>query len=97
MSAKTIVISVPKTKNFNVIKQPPTTFSRIVSVSPPISTTTLNLNNPLPKSNAILSPSYIEIKDEPMDGLEFLNKESKPPRKRQRLDHLTVEQKVMRR
>jgi len=38
-----------------------------------------------------------DIKDEPMDYLDFIHEDAKPPRKRQRLDHLTVEQKVQRR
>lgn len=99
-SNKTIVITVPKINSLsNVSKQlvtSSTKFSRPTETLPRIITAhnpSIFNTNHLPKISQFASSFQDIVKDEPdMDKTD-----NKPPRKRQRLDHLSLDQKIMRR
>lgn len=82
-TAKTIVITLPK----NISGTP------MVLPAPSPATTAIagkQLTN-------ILTGNYVSVIKEEVPDMEGNNSEGKPPRKRQRLDHLTMEEKIMRR
>jgi len=82
-AAKTIVITLPKRINPG---------GRVILPSPSSATTAIASK----QLSSILSGNFVQlIKDEPSDSQ--MDDMEKPPRKRQRLDHLTMEEKIMRR
>jgi len=84
-STKTIVITLPRHLN-------PAGGSVVVPATSPAATT-INSNH----LSSFLAGNCIQvIKNEPRDGT-MEEDDSKPPRKRQRLDHLSMEEKLMRR
>lgn len=62
----------------------------------PASPATLATDMAPQQRSSVITGGFLQvIKDEPADGM--LDESDKPPRKRQRLDHLSNEEKIMRR
>lgn len=97
-SSKTIVITVPKARSiYSIPKHNQRSFSipkiakdiRYHSYDKQIIHTMA--------SNISLSNLLDNVKDELSDDDDLQAENTKPPRKRQRLDHLSLEQKILRR
>jgi len=89
-SYKTIVVTIPKTPNQKFILNK--------NSGPRIIRTSKSYNaSPIQLTTSSVKNKYLSGSDDTKDGIEFLHEEKKPIRKRQRLDHLSLEQKILRR
>lgn len=96
MATKTIVITLPRhlTTTTTTTAAGGAT-STLTPSQPPTTTTTTIL--PTHLSTLLAGKTMQLIKNEPGDTMAGDDDVSKPPRKRQRLDHLSMEEKLMRR